>query len=662
MQKATETQVQVSDELKSLLKNVEENEIPSSSERIATPKDMSVELMEHQRIGVEWMLKKENGMTKGGILADDMGLGKTIQTIATIVSNRERSSGTTGGTLLVVPASLIIQWEDEIFEKTMLGSVSVHVYHGSNRVKTKNELGSYDVVITTYGIMASEWPVVKKKKKATMKRNGALEAERGESEEEEEIEDEVDLRRRAGLMFKMEWHRIVLDEAHNIKNRSTAWAKSSFHLRGHFRWCLTGTPIQNSVRDLFSLICFLDIAPFNDWTEFRRKIEGPFKRGLNRRVLERIGTILKAICLRRNKQATLDGKAIVNLPSREVSFVSAEFSEDEKALYTAIEKQQKLEFNKYIRAGTVMSNYPAILLMLLRLRQACCHPKLMENSFHDIVDQKIDELSEPIVTRLKNIDINTETCPICCDMITDGVFISKCGHLYCRKCISWYFGRGIKPCPICKTNCSTKDLISTSSFSIWNVRRTTASSTQISSAKIDRAMGLLNETRSNSPGDKTVVFSQFTGMLDLVEEALVSQGFKYVRFDGSMSIKAKTESLDKFSEDSSVSVMLVSLKCGSVGLNMTCANRVIMLDVWWNPAIENQAIDRVHRLGQMKNVVVNRVIVAGTIEDRILDLQAKKQDVINNVFGEGEGTCKMGSLKPSLSLGDLIYLFGVDQE
>ncbi|RKO91765.1 P-loop containing nucleoside triphosphate hydrolase protein, partial [Blyttiomyces helicus] len=152
------------------------------------------------------------------------------------------------------------------------------------------------------------------------------------------------------------------------------------------------------------------------------------------------------------------------------------------------------------------------------------------------------------------------------------------------------------------------------------------------------------------------VFSQFIGMLDLCEEAIKQKGYKFERFDGAMSATERNDAITRFRENPRITVLLVSLKCGSLGLNLTCANHVILLDAWWNPAVENQAIDRVHRYGQRKEVTVHRITIAETVEDRILALQEKKQEMINSALGEGPIKLKKGP-SARLTVDDLRSLF-----
>lgn len=174
-----------------------------------------------------------------------------------------------------------------------------------------------------------------------------------------------------------------------------------------------------------------------------------------------------------------------------------------------------------------------------------------------------------------------------------------------------------------------------------------------SSQKIDTMLEILLKSREDSRGgDKTIIFSQFTTMLDVMERPLQVNGFKFGRYDGSLSLNERTRVLEQFHNDPTMEVLLVSTKCGSLGLNLTVANRVILMDVWWNPALENQAIDRVHRIGQTKDVEVHRLFINNTVEDRILELQKKKQQIADGALGEG-GAEKLGRL----DLQDMLYLF-----
>ncbi|RKO91763.1 P-loop containing nucleoside triphosphate hydrolase protein, partial [Blyttiomyces helicus] len=228
---------QSEEELKSLLDNIQHSEaVTPIDKRLKTPEELRISLLEHQKLGLEWMLKMEKGTNKGGILADDMGLGKTIQSIAVIFSNRSKNLQQKT-TLIVAPAGLM-------------------------PTKTKqsggccNQTSAYD------------------------------EEDQGDTASSER--DNESLRKLAGPLFNHKWHRVILDEAHTIKNRSTLNAKATSALQATHRWCLTGTPMQNNIGELFSLIKFLRIKPHCEWSEFRDTIETPLKQGLNETAIKRV--------------------------------------------------------------------------------------------------------------------------------------------------------------------------------------------------------------------------------------------------------------------------------------------------------------------------------------------------------------------------------------
>ncbi|CAG8452129.1 8018_t:CDS:2 [Ambispora leptoticha] len=551
-----------------------------------TPENLIPDLMNHQVIGLTWLIKKEESINHGGILADDMGLGKTIQSLALILA-RPSTDSSRKPTLVVTPVSLMYQWAHEFETKTR--GLQVFVHHSKNKITSSRQCQKYDVIITSYHTIAGEFEA------------------------------------RVTPISDAKWHRIILDEAQSIKNKSTKAAKACCQLDATYRWCLSGTPIQNNIEELYSLIKFLRIEPYCDWNEFRQA----FVKSNTQIVMKRLHVVLKSILLRRNKNAKINGAPIIRLPPRHVHLTNTYFSPEEREFYYSLEKRSRLTFNRFLREGSVMKNYSNILQLLLRLRQACCHPFLIrdrnvvegedgENN-KDTFETIFEKMKQDVINRLREQDLDQKECPICYDSAVDLSILVLCGHSYCRECLHGLFEveAGTKSCPECRGKFT-----------------------------------MTEDFRKNSPGDKTIIFSQFTRLLDLVEYALRDNGFKFTRYDGKLNTNERTEALKTFEECQDINVILVSLKCGGVGLNLTTANRVIMLDPWWNPAMENQAIDRVHRIGQKKDVEVHRIIIPNTIEQRILDLQDKKQHLASQVLGEG-GSTQLGRL----GLQDLKYLF-----
>ncbi|KAJ3023474.1 hypothetical protein HKX48_002901 [Thoreauomyces humboldtii] len=702
-------------QLRTLLENVSHTtEITPPEARIQSPPQLKLTLLEHQKIGLEWMLKMEAGSNKGGILADDMGLGKTVSSISLILSNNVTGDHQLG-TLVVCPVSLIYQWEKEILDKVQGRALSVFVYHGAGRPKKVTALERYDVVLTSYAILSNEWPQPPKKKR---KFAGVVDRQEQQDQADAEFEqnlaeaeDPAVLRRTAGPLFKKRWRRVILDEAHIVKNKNTRGAKACCNLLATYRWCLSGTPIQNNVGELYSLLKFLDISPFCDWDYFRKQVIVPLKFAYSwPRGMKRVMFILKSVCLRRNKKSTIDGKPIIELKEKHVEPARADFSEAEREFYSGLETRIQLKFNAYVRAGTVMKNYSNILVLLLRLRQACCHPSLVASDFDKSEDpvppseaERFDEIIkgwDPVVAaRIAEMDLSQE-CVICLDAIDKGI-ITTCGHVFCSECLtaaltSHTASDRERRCPSCRGTVSIDQVVSTAYYKKVHAPKPTSPENSkdikgkgpafdedegehdpeidqiiediakdpveqdLPSTKIVKLIEILEETRRTHPGEKTIVFSQFIGMLDLVEKALTKRRFRFVRYDGSMSATTRNENLMLLAADKKVTVLLVSLKCGSLGLNLTCANRVVLLDVWWNPAVENQAIDRVHRFGQQKECYVHSVTIPDTVEDRILALQQKKQALFNAALGEGDGAQSAANAR--LSLRDLMSLFNSNND
>ncbi|CAG8437364.1 3442_t:CDS:2 [Ambispora gerdemannii] len=620
IQKPPSTKKSQEERFRALLEDINTDlDTLTPQDRTGTPDNLIPTLMEHQVIGLTWLIKKEESTNHGGILADDMGLGKTIQSLALILA-RPSTVNLRKPTLVVTPVSLMYQWANEFETKTR--GLSVFVHHSKNKISSSRQCQKYDVIITSYHTIAGEFEA------------------------------------RIAPITGAKWHRIILDEAQSIKNQRTKAAKACCQLDATYRWCLSGTPIQNNIEELYSLIKFLRIEPYCDWNEFRKDF---VKSNSQIVVMKRLQVVLKSILLRRNKNAKINGKPIIMLPARHVHLTNTYFSPEEREFYYSLEKRSRLTFNRFLKEGSVMKNYSNILQLLLRLRQACCHPFLIQDrnvvegedgeNNKDTFETIFEKMNQDVINRLKDQDLEQKECPICYDSAVDLSILVLCGHSYCRECLHGLFevGPGTKSCPECRGKFTMTEVLP---YSQLKKKLNISSDDDSDDSKIERTINLLKDFRRNSPGDKTIIFSQFTRLLDLVEYTLRDNGFKFTRYDGKLNTNERTEALKTFEERQDINVILVSLKCGGVGLNLTTANRVIMLDPWWNPAMENQAIDRVHRIGQEKDVEVHRIIIPNTIEQRILDLQDKKQQLASQVLGEG-GSAQIGRL----GLQDLMYLF-----
>lgn len=670
--------VKAQDEIKQLVESLQE--VDESTALPDNPKDLTVNLLKHQQMGLSFMKARETGPNKnGGILADDMGLGKTIQTLALILENRptnpERKT-----TLIVAPLALIRQWESEINTKTKPGTLKVLVHHGPGRTKSVVTMRKHDVVITTYQVVVSEWPSPPKKPNKKSKSLATPKSSSNivkrtprrviDSSDEEASADASDDSypsddsftessnsrgsskaptrnglTAAGPLFEMDFFRVVLDEAQTIKNRSSKASQACSKIRSDKRWCLTGTPIQNTVDDLYSLFRFLRIKPYDDYPTFKTQIVSLVAQGRGKLAMRRLHVILKAIMLRRTKTTLIDGKPLLQLPKRTVHSVIADFSKEEREFYDALENRTKLTLNKFVTAGTVNNNYTNILCLLLRLRQACNHPDLVTRSFNSdpdaiearpaavsVNDKEVDDVADLLqgLSVDSKSKVTIQRCDICLEELQkEEIFATR--PLYCKQCAP----------------------------KMELQRQVQAVGELIISTKIERMMNVLQQTRQRDATAKTIIFSQFTSMLDLIEPFLKKQGHKFARYDGSMPNAKREASLDALRGDSATTILLISLKCGSLGLNLTAAEQVILLDVWWNPSVEDQAVDRAHRIGQLRDVNVYKITIKDTVEDRILVLQENKRKLAEGALGDGD---KAKSKLNKLSIRDIMYLFRHDSK
>ncbi|NXP70429.1 HLTF factor, partial [Ramphastos sulfuratus] len=508
-------------------------------------------------------------------------------------------------TLIVCPLSVLSNWIEQ-FEQHIHQDfhVSIYVYYGSDRSKDPSVLSEQDVVLTTYSVLAADYGT------------------RGDSP-----------------LHKVRWLRIVLDEGHTIRNPNAQQTKAALNLEGHRRWVLTGTPIQNSVKDLWSLISFLKLKPFTDREWWHRTIQRPITMGAPGG-LGRLQSLIRSITLRRTKTSKVKGKPVLELPERKVLIQHITLTEEERQIYQSVKNEGKAAISRFFSEGTVLGHYADILGVLLRLRQLCCHPHLctsMPSSF-SAGDKTPEELREALVSKMKLVlsSGSDEECAVCLESLTLPV-ITHCAHVFCKPCILEVI-RSEQPnakCPLCRNELKVEHLVECpleEEADSSNGKRFDQG--WISSSKINALMHALIELRRENPAAKCLVVSQFTTFLSLIENSLKESGFAFTRLDGSMAQKKRVEAIQCFqsSQAGSPTVMLLSLKAGGVGLNLTAASRVFLMDPAWNPAAEDQCFDRCHRLGQKQNVVITKFIVKDSVEENMLKIQNKKRELAAGAF------------------------------
>ncbi|NXE12457.1 HLTF factor, partial [Lophotis ruficrista] len=453
-------------------------------------------------------------------------------------------------TLIVCPLSVLSNWIDQ-FEQHIHQDfhVNIYVYYGSDRSKDPSVLSVQDIVLTTYNILAADYGI------------------RGESP-----------------LHKVKWLRIVLDEGHIIRNPNAQQTKAALNLEGHRRWVLTGTPIQNSVKDLWSLISFLKLKPFTDREWWHRTIQRPVTMGAPGG-LWRLQSLIRSITLRRTKTSKVKGKPILDLPERKVLIQHVTLTEEERQVYQSVKKEGKAAISRFFSEGTVLAHYADILGVLLRLRQLCCHPHLCINTSSGFsADKTPEDLHETLVSKMKLVlsSGSDEECAVCLESLTLPV-ITRCAHVFCKPCIFEVI-RSEQPnakCPLCRKELRAEHLVECPlEGEIDSTNGKKSDQEWVSSSKINALMHALIELRRDNPAAKCLVVSQFTTFLSLIENPLKESGFAFTRLDGSMAQKKRVEAIRYFqsSEAGSPTVMLLSLKAGGVGLNLTAASRVFLMD------------------------------------------------------------------------------------
>ncbi|ODV85450.1 hypothetical protein CANARDRAFT_198460 [[Candida] arabinofermentans NRRL YB-2248] len=666
------------DNLKELLDSIKPDEAYEEGIE-STPEELNISLLKHQRIGLKWMLDKEKSGNKGGILADDMGLGKTIQAISIMVANQSEDDKCKAN-LVVAPVSLLTQWAQEIDTKVKAKTkFTYYIYHQQNKAKSFKELSKYNVILISYNTLTSEMKKHFALALSELKNNAKLpEGGGGESYQSPFFTSDAN------------FYRIILDEAQMIKNKLTQASKSVALLKSTYRWCLSGTPMQNSINELYPLLRFLRIRPYNDDERFKNAITAQLStRGGENRALRKVQAILTAILLRRTKNSMIDGKPILELPDKHIVFDHVVMHDAEKRFYEALESSSKMKADKILNAekieGAGRGDYSSILTLLLRMRQACDHRYLVDIGEDKVREFKNETVKDGFHSAVKFSDETKRriirerkdgfTCQNCYDMISvdsNVVLLSSCGHAICKDCVDTFFDDNMETewngdksarCKVCSVAALQKSSCNLAVFEAavennmtWpqvqkhfglnqvalNTKQRNVKIQELIdndgqgkiavSAKIDKTLELIDEIEEKHPGEKIIIFSQFTMMFDVLQFFLNYRGVQFLRYDGTMNVQEKTTTISTFYQDPDKKLLLLSLKSGNVGLTLTCASHVIILEPFWNPYVEKQAQDRVHRISQTREVYIHRILIEGTIEDRIMELQKQKEDLVDSAL------------------------------
>ncbi|KAF5095265.1 hypothetical protein D0Z03_001873 [Geotrichum reessii] len=427
-----------------------------------------------------------------------------------------------------------------------------------------------------------------------------------------------------------------------IKNRSTKAAKACYAVRADRRWVLTGTPIVNKLEDLFSLVKFLKVEPWNNFSFWKTFITVPFMSRDFEKAVNVVQSVMEPLLLRRTKDMRqADGTPLVALPEKTISIERVRLGRDEQSLYEWIFYRARSAFNDSLSSGTALKSYSSIMTQILRLRQLCDHPAMVTKAL--LATQKLAQTAQP--------DIASAILPSANDIDVEMQELIK--RIEARQKASSFKAPFDTLDPSKDSEVVVEEVKSSYGMEVVETILKGASKQEKNgdnsnqnqqSAKVDALLQHLNETKLQSPLTKSVVFSQFTEFLDIIQNELTARGgFQVLRFDGTMSQAERAKVLTKFKQPTDLAaaahkpmLMLISLKAGGVGLNLVSASQVFLMDPWWSWAIESQAIDRIHRLGQLSPVRVVRFIVEGSVEERILTIQDRKKLLASSTIGMSE--------------------------
>jgi superfamily II DNA or RNA helicase len=461
---------------------------------VPMPVDFLGSLRPYQQAGYNWFhFLREYHF--GGCLADDMGLGKTIQTLALLQKNKEdtEAAGGKSTSLLIMPTSLIYNWINEA--KKFTPQLKMMVHTGAFRYKSPEVFGNYDVVVTTYGI------------------------------------SRIDIELFKSFFFDY----VILDESQNIKNPSSKSYQAVKQLKSRFKLILSGTPVENSVNDLWTQMSFINPGLLGSQQFFMNEFVTPIEKKKDEDKARKLQAIIKPFVLRRTKE-----QVATELPPKTEHLFYSKMSDEQASVYEKVKSEYRNELLKSLEDGTFAQAQMQVLQGLIKLRQIANHPSMIDGEYEGDSGK-----FEDVVHTLSNV--------------LDG-------------------------------------------------------------------------------GHKVLIFSQFVKQLQIYRRYFDEENISYTYLDG--STQNRGEIVKRFQEDEQTKVFLISIKAGGVGLNLTEADYVFILDPWWNPAVEQQAIDRTHRIGQTKNVFIYKFITKDSVEEKILALQQRKLSVARALITTEESFIK----------------------
>lgn len=559
------------------------------------------ELKDFQVSTVKWM-KDHETKYDGGLLLNEAGLGKSICILSTIINNPLK-------TIIICPAGLIDNWIDEIKKHTNISRLRVVKYYGSKRDTIEKD-DNHLIYITSYSIVSREF-------------NGK----------------DFD---KTSILKRVKFERIVLDEAHYIRNPYSNISKSIMFLGESYstsikKWVVTATPIFNEPTDAFAYFKFLGYEGIDSKKEWTNTISKSLN-GLQilNNWFEKYGLSLKK------------SNVLKELKSKDEIKLKLQFSDIENEFYNALKDYSQVRMKTLVKRIDRLNKkvfedidgsmrkilHSNVMVYILRLKQACNSPWLILQCMERLknvsnVREAIERLK--FFNESKNVE---EECPICYDTIADYI-AEPCGHKCCRGCWNRMIKAGIVNCPKCRTY--VDDIHPVINNSTHQITRDVINLDDFKySSKIQKLIEITKNVVQRN--EKIVVVSQWVSMLKIVKQVYESdksmKEFKFVSLQGDMSLKQRTEAINQFQNNKDIKICFVSLMSSAEGINLIASNHLVLMDSWWNNAKMIQVMDRIHRIGQSKDVTIYNLQVKNSIEEQIEQLVEKKYKISNLVLSK----------------------------
>ncbi|KAH7302966.1 SNF2 family N-terminal domain-containing protein [Stachybotrys elegans] len=531
----------------------------------------------------------------GGILADEMGLGKTLQMISLIAASKAQESDTTSAsrtgmtpsTLVILPPPLLDTWEYQLTKHVKKGRLSWTRYHGAQRLQQDDEYP--DVVLTTYHKVQHDF-----------RRSNSC----------------------SSALFRHKWRRIILDEAHIIRNMKTSTSLAVCSLKAHSRWAVTGTPVQNGLQDLRGLLHFLQFHPYGDPHVLDNNIFSHLNGDTRDEGLRRFKTLFQTILIRRPA-------AMINLPDRQDLTRTIDFSAAELRWYREVELSH-IVFDEMSDGS--QSGHQGIQT-IDKLRRVC-NLGLAASSTDFKEQRSLPSSSLPTTRIVYELYTGGTECSECRSFISPPdaeeprescpvLYYSSCLQILCLNCSKRNSTRNSPDC-ICGPGavCALQPLVLGECMGVADTQAGALSFYGLSS----KARAVVEEIW-NARLEKHVVLSFWRTSLDMIQQGLHNAGIQCARVDGSMKGNQRHAVLERFRNDIDITVILLTVSCGGVGLDLTAASRIHLVEPQWNPAIEQQAMARVYRMGQKKPVVTMRYMMRDSIEESVVSCQGRKEQI-----------------------------------